>query len=623
MASETVPAAAPGPHDPANTAPAAGLAGALARIQPARTATFTVDPHTGEQGATTSSTTSSAAYHDDTPDTTPTGSANSSSGKNQQPREGAFKTLVRAVAERWRKGADIHIKRLDAQKARHQASQVKETRQVSVNNSGGYTPQNTKNSAGMGSGKGTGKTNGGGSGKTPKNSSSRSPDTSGGHSNSGRGSTDRNAGGGASRLRSSDRRSSDSAGSGRSHKDSGAGQKPRSVKDNADHGKGGRGNSSGTGSGAGKGPTAGPKPGSGSGSSGGSGSAGKAGKNGQPGKDAPVQPKATPGKDKATPVKDKVRLTKDTNDARGNNSAAKKERPGKDTTTQTPKPTSAGDPSTPASANTDKAKTTTDTGKTRTDKTSPSPKTPAAKTDPTTSQTKHNPTKTSTADAPPRTLASREAGYRDGHRAARITAHVQAYSDGARDGWHDGRTQAAHDKHRLDTARRQRKDTPMPTHAPTAGPHPIPVTGITDTHVHLPDGQAHTRGEIRNVKQYERHLGDKLATLRKIEDTCRQLNGHAAAQAAKAAQLAEQAHSVEGGDKLIATLTHLQEQATLQASIADELCTRAVRSADATLTLLCNIELRYGAIYKAVCDSETTQPAKLFWYKDEGKTWNV
>ncbi len=585
MASETVPAAANGPHDPATTPAPTGLAGALARIEPTRPdpSAFTLDPDNAASAGvgTTSSSTSSADYHDTEPTPGPaTTNGSGTGGKGPQPREGAFKTLVRAVAERWRKGADIHIKRLDMQKARHQASQVKETRQVAVNNTPNPGPSRTQNSSGMGSGKGPGKANSGGTGKAPKNSSTHSRDTSNGRSQNGPSGGHRGGKGNSSgSAGDSSRRPQKDTGS------RGSTDTPKTSKDTPSKKTDGKGGSGGSGTpGADSSKT--PKPGT-------------AGKDGKPGKDAP-----TTGS-KGT---DKVRLTKTDKTPKPGNDTDSKPSPGRNTSGDTSKGTG------PTSASGDTEKKPTTTGPDGTDKPrgEDTPKTGDKKPDPNPDPKTPTPSK---KHRPPRTQPSREAGYRDGHRAARAIAHVQAYRDGTRDGWDDGRKQAAHDKTRLDTARtqrlKQREDT-----MPTTGPAPIPVLGINSTHVTLPDGRTHTRGEIRNVKHFERLLTDKATDLQKVAEATKSLKTHAEEQAAGATRLAEQARAVEGGDKLIATLTRLHEQAALQAGIADALNARAVRATDSTNTLLTNIDTRYGQIYKAVCDSETDKPAQLFWYRD-------
>lgn len=64
---------------------------------------------------------------------------------------------------------------------------------------------------------------------------------------------------------------------------------------------------------------------------------------------------------------------------------------------------------------------------------------------------------TKPATTPPgptiRTRPSREAGFRDGTRAAAVVGHVKAYRDGTRDGWDHRTAKDTDDKHRMDTAR--------------------------------------------------------------------------------------------------------------------------------------------------------------------------
>ncbi|MDX3532430.1 hypothetical protein P1P75_40070 [Streptomyces sp. ID05-39B] len=536
--------------------------------------------------------------------------------------------MLRAAAERWRKGADIHLKRLDVQKARHQAAQVKETRQVSVNNSPAPSPRGTQNSSGLNSAKGPGKANSGGTGKGQKNSSGGTGNSSGGSGaggrgkdggGTGRGRTDNAAGKGQATPAATDRRGPKSAG----------GDSPKTPKASTDRSKANGPASAGAGGG-------------------GAAKEGKAGKEGKPGKDAPKPSTGatdTSAKDKTTkpgtgtgaadtkPADTTGKSTSANGDAKKAGAGADLTKTaGKDAPKTAPGKDATGKGADGAGAGADGAGKTppgrdvpgkdsagknvkpgTGTTKTTPDSTSKTDET--GKTPTPTTGTTSAPDRT---EQPPRTQTSREAGYRDGHRAARLVGHVEAYRDGARDGWDDGRKTTTHDKTRLDTARTDRlkhREDPAVT-----GPQPIPVHNINASHVTLPGGQTHTRGEIRTVKHYERNLTEKATGLQKAAEATRSLKQHAQEQAAAAAALAEQARAVEGGDKLIASLTRLQEQATLQAGLADNLNARSVRAAESTNTLLANVATRYEAIYKAVCDSESTQPAKLFWYRDGAPT---
>ncbi|WP_432021350.1 hypothetical protein [Streptomyces sp. 1222.5] len=236
----------------------------------------------------------------------------------------------------------------------------------------------------------------------------------------------------------------------------------------------------------------------------------------------------------------------------------------------------------------------------------------------------------------PYTQDAREAGYRDGHRAARGVAQVRAYIDGTRDGYADGTEQAAKDKARLDQARDDRKEQraglqpkPAPdskngdqkpvsvtTDDPAA---PIAVKGIDKDRVWLGDGAAResmTRGEVRSLKTFERRLKARSEQMVKAADVLKALVAYEKEQARQALALGERARSVKGGEKLLPTLQRLAEAAQHEAATAEEAYKQAVRAAEAVKVLLSNVERRDGLIYKAVVDSPETMPAEMAFYKE-------
>ncbi|MEE1812729.1 hypothetical protein PUR32_43095, partial [Streptomyces sp. BE133] len=250
---------------------------------------------------------------------------------------------------------------------------------------------------------------------------------------------------------------------------------------------------------------------------------------------------------------------------------------------------------------------------------------------------------------------SREAGYRDGTRAARATAHAKAYRDGVKDGWTDTNEAAGREKARLDQAHADRKNArkdqnmtygkaveydgggfhPISTDGsngtriyidgsstgasvPHQAPTPIPVKNVTGKRVFLGDG-AHwasmTRGEVRSVKSFERRLEERATGLDKAVEQTRNLKAHADTQARQATRLLEAARSAKGGEKYIGRLTKLQEAAQAQAAQAEEIQKRAMRAAEKCRAAISNIQARYGGIYQAVVDSPETAPAELAFYK--------
>lgn len=74
-----------------------------------------------------------------------------------------------------------------------------------------------------------------------------------------------------------------------------------------------------------------------------------------------------------------------------------------------------------------------------------------------------------------RTRPSREAGFRDGIRAAAVVGHVKAYRDGTLDGWVHRTSKDTDDKHRMDKAR----DTNALTFKHDLGKKLQPVTGAS------------------------------------------------------------------------------------------------------------------------------------------------
>ena len=152
----------------------------------------------------------------------------------------------------------------------------------------------------------------------------------------------------------------------------------------------------------------------------------------------------------------------------------------------------------------------------------------------------------------------------------------------------------------------------------TFPPPPISVIHIDATHLELGSGAARqhiSRGEVRNLKQYERHLADKTWAMNTAADTTRTLKAHADAQHKRATYLLEAAKTIEGGDRLITALTKLQDAANDQAIKAEELHKRTIRAAEACSVLTSNVATRYGDMYRAVVNSPLTVPAELRFYK--------
>lgn len=627
MASDTVPAAVPGPrNDPAGTpqqTQTGGLTALFAAVEPARPS-FDLNPaRTDEQTAGHNQQPrpdlSSADFHG-ADQTTPGGDKTKTTTRQEK---SVVRAWMLAGAERWRQGGVARVKNLEWRKAQAASMQVKETRQVSVNRSGGFLGGSGKGNSGANSGGGKGlltKSGSGNSGakgpKGPKNAPSGGSRSGSGGKSGGPGSAGR-----------------------------GSGTTPGGGK-----GAGGRGNgSSGTGSGAGthsrtdttrtpkKTPEKAPKSGTDT-----SSGARKTldtrhdSRNDRPWKTTKdpkqAQPTATGGKDRApqhTAPKPAVKDPK-TGTTGGTGGKGSQGPTGKNT----PAPASTDNSTsqkTPAKHDLRKKPTPQDTkssGPKTTKNTGPTTKTPT----PETGGKKLN------------TRESRETGYRDGTRAATATAHVRAYRDGVRDGWTDRTEAATRQKTALDKAHQTRKQElgkqrekdqtvpetrtsadfhPAPqnteTAGPATGPTPVPVQSVDQTGIHLGAGASRaviSHGEVRNLKKFERLLRAKSDSMTRVAEATKVLKQHADEQVRQITALTEQARGVKGGDALLTALAKTQDAAAGQASKAEEIHKRAMRAAEACKVLLANVEARYGGIYKAVIDSGLIAPADMHYYED-------
>lgn len=625
MASDIAPAAVPDPVGQPATNTTTGPTGRpgtglLAPIEPARptSAAFSLDPAiaTPDIAGQDNTRASSSTYQNDTDPT-----AKSKNGSQQQ--NGVMRSFALAAIERWKKGGDARNKRLDIQKAKAQAYQTKESRTVnrsekivggSTNSgtaSGKSTDSKSKNSGGSnanGTGKGLSKSNksagpkngrsDGGSGQGGaggSRSNGRSGNGSGGASGSGSGGSGSGRGGGGATPKPSKK---DAKGQ-HETTSSGAGGKKTPSKTN-----GGTTTETATcGDSSGIRLTKDKKP-----------------KN----SDGPVNTKKTPapGPGPATRTsKDSTRKTGPGNGGAGQADATPKKPAAEDSPKidLKKKDRQSGKREPGASSGKDSAPKAGVTPAKPTDKAKP---TDTAKAADTTKSGTGNTTSTGNA-TPIKTQPAREAGYRDGARTAILAGHVKAYRDGFKDGHRDTSEAAEREKARLDQAhadRKQQRAKDQPVASSTdqpQGPQPIDVKEVTDKDIVLDSGQMLTRGEVRNLKQYERRMGEKATTMGKAAEGTRQLQAHAEQQAAKALKYLEMAKSLktEGSDRVTGILTRLHEAATIQIREAQELHKRVVRAAENTRVVLTNVEIRYGGIYKAVCDSPLTKPAELNWYR--------
>lgn len=503
-------------------------------------------------------------------------------------KEGVIKTLIRSAATRWAKGGGETNKRLDLEKARAGAHQVKEARTTTVMKSPGLPTRNSSGGTGGG-----GRNSGGNSGGNSGQNLSRN-----GSTGTGRGGSDGTTGGGG-------RGSSGSNGNG------GSGGGRGSSGPNGSGSGGGRGTGGGGGGGTSK--DTGSKGASGSGgngkdgSSGNAGAGGKAGKDGKPGAAGSGGGTASGG-------------------SSGGSSGSSKDRGAK---AGLEKGGSGGQGSGGSSVSGGGSGKSGKSGEAGHGSAGIDDRSPLQR--------------------------SRETGHGDGSAVREVVDHVKAYAKGAKDGYQDKGEENGREHARLDKAHADRKakqqdpkqqdpkqDDPKQQGAAVTGPNgrttviappergddgvstdvkPLLVKEINTDSLTLGTEGARgsiSRKELRNFKQYERKLEAKEGHLIKVADACKSLQSAAEDEAKDCQKLAEQAKSVEGGEKLAAKLTKLADQAQAQATEAAELAKRARRAAEMCKVVMTNIGTRYAPLYKAVVDSDETKPAELRFYNDKG-----
>jgi hypothetical protein len=601
-ASPAIPAAAPAGQEPGV------LSSMFIPVQPARPAAFSLDPQapatdipgTGTDASAVGA--SSSSYHQD--DAAPDNGKSSAGAREQK---SVVRAWMLAAATRWAKGGGTQNKRLDLAKAKAQANQVKESRTVNIKRADTPTAPAPKNSPAPspGSGKSLNKGNANGPVKDPKNTN-RAPNTPAGRGNTGAGSGGGNRGTGRDHGPGGRAGGADGPAVKQPTKTDQPSRTPKPAKPEAPtRPKAPKQEAPGTKTPTTPGKADSPKPSGNTGPSGvQKGSQGPAGSTGKPGKDT-TPPKA-PGPVAAGPSASSSGKTPETKAGPTGKVILDKVRP------KRPDRADKG-----PSGGPDAAKSTSDDDKTS--------KTSSADTKPKTDNAAKTPDPAATPGKPFTTRESREAGYRDGTRAARTVAHAKAYKDGVKDGYHDTTDAALREKARLDAAHAARKtardkEPPVTTATSTDyhQPQPIPVQQVTSSHVILGPGAGKdslTRGEVRCLKDFERRLNDRADAMTHVADATKNIKAHAEQQAKQATQLLEQAKGVKGGEKLIASLTKTADAATAQAALADEIHKQALRAAENCRTVLANAQTRYGGIYQAVVDSDTTSPAEMAFYK--------
>ncbi|MFF1560998.1 hypothetical protein [Streptomyces sp. NPDC058279] len=599
MATDTAPPVPAGPPDP-SAAPAAGTAPApaadtgimaalMAAVEPARPVTATgagarpdgddpaakADPDGVVDRSSPGVTSESFKAPEDL-----TGAGSDAAGTRH--KEGVFKTLIRAGATRWAKGGGTANKRLDLEKARASAHQVKEARTTTVMKSPGLPTRNGSGGAG-GGGRNSGGSSGGNSGRNSSGNGSTGTGrggSGGAIGGGGRGSSGSNGSGG-----SGSGRGTSGNGGGGSSKDT----SPKGPKDSGGKGKDGSSGNAGSGGKAGKDGKAGV-----SGNGGGSTSGGSSGGNSGSSKD-----KADKGKG------EKVDLKKGGGGQGSGGSSG----------------SSGGSGSRGSSGSGGGSGSSGSSGKN--------------------GAAGHSSNGTDNRTPLQR---SREVGHGDGSAVRNVVDHVKAYAQGAKDGYRDKKEENGKEHARLDKAHTDHKakqqDPKQGTTVTGRSGHTIVIappdegddgvsTDVKPLLVKEIDANTLTLGtdgargsisrkELRNFKQYERKLEAKENHLIKVADACKSLEAAAEDEAKDCQELADQAKAVAGGEKLAAKLTKLADAAKAQATEAAELHKRAKRAAEMCKVVLTNIGTRYAPLYKAVVDSDETKPAELRFYNDKG-----
>ncbi|GAA2264647.1 hypothetical protein GCM10010232_65990 [Streptomyces amakusaensis] len=546
-------------------------------------------------------------------------------------KEGVIKTLIRAGATRWAKGGGTANKRLDLEKARAGAHQVKETRTTTVMKSPGLPTRNRSQEAG-GGGRNSAGNSGGNSGRssTGNGSTGTGRGTSGGTAGGGgRGSSGSNGSGG-----SGGGRGISGNGGGSSPKDTGSKAAKNSGNKGADGSSGKAGPGGNTGkdgksgaSGSGAGSAAGGPSGGNSGGS--KGKADKAGSSGSGGGSTAGGNSANSGGSKGKDGKTGASGSGGGSGSGGTSGAGSGDSKGTGAKPDLKKGGS-GRGSGGSSGSGGGSGPSSGTGK--------NGKTGAI------SHSSDGPGSRSPLQR------SRETGHGDGSKVRNAVDHVKAYAKGAKDGYQDKKEENGKEHARLDEAHTglkakqqdPKKDDPKQRGTAVTGPggqtvviappdeeddgvstdvKPLTVKEIDANTLTLGTEGARgtvSRKELRNFKQYERKLEAKENHLIKVAEACKSLEAAAQEEARDCQKLAEQAKAVEGGQKLAAKLTRLADASKAQAAEAAELRKRAQRAAEMCRVVLTNIGTRYAPLYKAVVDSDETKPAELRFYNDKG-----
>ncbi|MER8103864.1 hypothetical protein [Kitasatospora sp. NPDC094016] len=134
------------------------------------------------------------------------------------------------------------------------------------------------------------------------------------------------------------------------------------------------------------------------------------------------------------------------------------------------------------------------------------------------------------------------------------------------------------------------------------------------------DGEApkfKTRGEIRSLKAFTRAMTGKQKLLASHSDRGKKIKAEAGELASEVGNLRDAARTVHGGERLLKRLDQLHEAAKLTSAKAVDMDTALHKGSETVRTLITNADARHGIIFRAVVDSDLTEPAEREFYLDK------
>ncbi|MFE4398727.1 hypothetical protein ACFRPV_33340 [Kitasatospora sp. NPDC056808] len=126
-----------------------------------------------------------------------------------------------------------------------------------------------------------------------------------------------------------------------------------------------------------------------------------------------------------------------------------------------------------------------------------------------------------------------------------------------------------------------------------------------------------SRLEIRNLKSFMRAMAGKRALLAGYDDNSKKIKAEAERLANDVLCLREAAKEIRAGARLVAVLDKLHESAKTTSAKAVDMHQSLTRGTEAIQALITNSDVRHGIIFRAVVDSDLTEPAEREFYRDE------